>query len=722
MVRKSLQITSDLVHLPKQDGSTNEVGLDIHPIPSSNSLLVTVTPPKAPTKSMKHVPCDIVLVIDVSGSMNSDAPAPVANPSEQERNGLTVLDLTKHAARTILETLDENDRLGLVTFSTEAKVVQQLLPMTKKNKTATLTKINSLKVESMTNLWHGILEGIKLFEDDERDNSVASIMILTDGLPNHMCPPQGYIPKLRNYKLPGSINTFGFGYSIRSGLLKSIAEIGNGNYAFIPDAGMIGTVFIHAIANLQSTYATTATLKIKSPSRLEIAEAVGDYVGKQTSTSDGSYSDIHHTLNISIGNLQYGQSRDIFLTYKDATETSTIEAYLDYSPLDSPRNSMHISSKLLNEGSLHMEMEIYHEYRSHICNFLSSLAPLNNKNGEHEPMGVAQLPPKREELRALIDKFKRLNPRDELNISLGEDLYGTEPCGQISLAISTDAFYGRWGKHYLLSLHNAYAKQICNSFKDSGPLQFGKDSPLFISCRDRLDQAFDSLPPPKPSAVVKDEHGTVVKRRVNMSSYHNRSNPCFAGSCGVKLESGKTIPVADVRPGISVWTPAGSRKVVEVVATNVEGEDMCIIGNTLIVTNWHPIRFNSQWVFPAQIALKKTRYFGSIYSLLLGKDNCVDAHSLEVGGFLAVTLGHGMTDMESGDVRSHTFLGDYDKVLGSIRKLPQLRDGIRESMGMDRRIRTGLVCEFLGGLIEDDGLNTSDMGLFPVRQLLCMKA
>lgn len=53
------------------------------------------------------------------------------------------------------------------------------------------------------------------------------------------CPPQGYVPKLRTYEFRASIHTFGFGYSIRSGLLKSIAEVGEGNYAFIPDAGMI---------------------------------------------------------------------------------------------------------------------------------------------------------------------------------------------------------------------------------------------------------------------------------------------------------------------------------------------------------------------------------------------------------------------------------------------------------------------------------------------------
>lgn len=112
------------------------------------------------------------------------------------------------------------------------------------NKTKAKKNITGMKVINSTNLWHGILSGIQLFKDDTSLNSgrVPAIMVLTDGQPNHMCPPQGYVPKLRAMgQLPATIHTFGFGYDIRSGLLKSIAEVSGGNYSFIPDAGMIGT-------------------------------------------------------------------------------------------------------------------------------------------------------------------------------------------------------------------------------------------------------------------------------------------------------------------------------------------------------------------------------------------------------------------------------------------------------------------------------------------------
>ncbi|KAL1953819.1 hypothetical protein VTO42DRAFT_2146 [Malbranchea cinnamomea] len=65
-------------------------------------------------------------------------------------------------------------------------------------------------------------------------------------MPNFMCPGQGYVPKLSSKFGSWSqtakmsiINTFGFGYFIRSGLLRGISELTNANFAFIPDSGML---------------------------------------------------------------------------------------------------------------------------------------------------------------------------------------------------------------------------------------------------------------------------------------------------------------------------------------------------------------------------------------------------------------------------------------------------------------------------------------------------
>lgn len=114
------------------DATTNDRLADprvnIHLIASGDGVIVSVVPAEKPPQSISasgHVPVDIVLVIDVSGSMGSEAPAPAEagdTSGVREDFGLSVLDLTKHAARTIMETLNEEDRLAIVTFSNGATV------------------------------------------------------------------------------------------------------------------------------------------------------------------------------------------------------------------------------------------------------------------------------------------------------------------------------------------------------------------------------------------------------------------------------------------------------------------------------------------------------------------------------------------------------------------------------------------------------------------------
>lgn len=104
-----------------EENLTQEPILSIYSIPNRDSMIVSIQPPLKPENDVPHVPCDIVLVIDISGSMNSAAPIPTGERGGED-TGLSILDLTKHAAKTIIETLNEKDRLAVVTFCTEVNV------------------------------------------------------------------------------------------------------------------------------------------------------------------------------------------------------------------------------------------------------------------------------------------------------------------------------------------------------------------------------------------------------------------------------------------------------------------------------------------------------------------------------------------------------------------------------------------------------------------------
>jgi Mg-chelatase subunit ChlD len=680
------------------------LSLEIHPLKESG-IVISVTPPKAPSWGIKHIPCDIVLVIDISGSMQSPAPVPPTDDSQPEAEArLSVLDLVKHAARTIVETLDDTDRLGIVTYGDEAELVQPLVWMDKKNKQGTVSRIEKLHVKGLTNMWHGIKEGIRVFKDATVSSNVAAMMVLTDGMPNHMCPSKGYVPKLRTYgQLPASIHTFGFGYTIRSGLLKSIAEVGDGNYAFIPDSGMIGTVFVHAVANLQNTFATKASLEVVAPDGMQLSEACGGTVSPM-----GRINDEHRSWNsgetvISLGNLQYGQSRDIYLQYTNvdkARGVHGIQARLTYTEQEAGNASIEprkvTASRSITDFTCKPDSwAIYHRTRASICHLLSTLFPIRAHDSEHVALADKALNHPKTALEKLIEECKALNLQDELNQSLLSDLCGPDPHGQISLALSKGEYWRRWGKHYLLSLWDAHSKQFCNTFKDPGPLMYGRNAPLFIKCRDELDAAFDNLPAPKPTRPPGTRGGwmgtpgpagagagSYVAPRMNR--WNRASNPCFAGTCFVEMGGGKAVRLDAVRRGMRLWTLAGPRAVAEIVKTEVQEAEMCVLGDCL-VTPWHPVRDKAGgWMFPCDVAEKKTRYNGAIYSIMLQRDADELAHTVKVDGVVAVTLGHGVLAKSKKDARAHDFFGSYDEVQKSLERLPMDSNGVRFSSGVTK--------------------------------------
>ncbi|KAL2402443.1 hypothetical protein ABEF95_001199 [Exophiala dermatitidis] len=113
---------------PRSNVGQEKTSIQLHPLAKEDAFIVCVRPPLVPA-TLERAPCDIVLVIDVSSSMTATAPLPmVQDIDERESTGLSILDLAKHAARTVLERLDEKDRLGIVAFFRDAKIGIFLFP------------------------------------------------------------------------------------------------------------------------------------------------------------------------------------------------------------------------------------------------------------------------------------------------------------------------------------------------------------------------------------------------------------------------------------------------------------------------------------------------------------------------------------------------------------------------------------------------------------------
>lgn len=584
--------------------------------------------------------------------------------------------------------------------------------MTPQAKAKTMKKIEALYEESATNLWAGIRTGWSLFEESKAVDNVQGMFVLTDGMPNHMCPKQGYAAKLqemlektaKNRLCLPTIHTFGFGYEMRSELMTTIAEVGNGSYAFIPDAGMIGTVFVHAVANLYCTFGICAVLELACVDRSN-SRPVALRGPANLGTKSGQ-----NNLLLRLGNLQFGQSRDVWIQSEQLPPDFEMSAQLTYCLPNEDEQVCRTSLGRFHMAEAPQEWIEYHRYRAELCDFLSSLFPYK-KNGERTECKTRSLPEEvGARLESLIKDITSCRNKGPGVQSLIAELVGEEPAGQISLALRStkeENFWRKWGRHYLPSLMHAHQRQLCNTFKDPGPLLYGQNSPLFVQCRDELDNAFDNLPAPKPSippAMVTsyDPHGNVVMmpgqphRLIPMSRWNSSSNPCFAGNCKVRLGDGKQVAVKTLRKGMLVWTPAGNSRILAVVRTRAQGREqsVCRVGD-LLVTPWHPIKYEGRWRFPVEVADAALAFTGSVYSVMLTASGNPDAHAIEVGGQVCVTLGHGIV-RGGEDVRSHAFFGNHSTVMRSLSRLAVDQNGHIRCVGLQRRSKDGLACGFLG--------------------------
>ena len=269
-------------------------------------LVRVLAPPLDNTLPHHRAPIDIVNVLDVSGSMAGK------------------LILLKRAVNFIIQNLGPSDRLSIVTFSSSARRILPLRTMSGSGREDAISVVNSLSATGGTNIVAGLRKGVRVLEERRQHNSVASIILLSDGCDTQSHSTHNrleYLKLLPTLIFPSNnasgeesrqptfpIHTFGFGLDHDSAAMHAISDVSGGTFSFIESIDILQDAFARCIGGLTSIVARDVQLKVRSASP-----------GVQIlSTPSGRHKnkifDQGHQATIDIGDL-YAEEEKEFLVF-----------------------------------------------------------------------------------------------------------------------------------------------------------------------------------------------------------------------------------------------------------------------------------------------------------------------------------------------------------------------------------------------------------------------
>jgi len=644
-------------------------------------MCVTVQPPPEGERQ----PSDIICVIDNSGSMGMEATI-VGAGGAAESHGLSLLDVAKHGVRTIVHTLTGKDRLGIVSFNHNSRVLLPMTDMTKEGQEKAGEALDNLVSGGGTNIWDGLSAGLELLAPAAKEpGHFGHVMLLTDG---ESTMRETIIPNLFSYKdqhegLPGTVNTFGFGYNLDSQLLVGLANAGSGTYSFIPDAGFVGTAFVNMTSNLLATMGKDVYMTLDKPEAgAEIAEPLV-HAG-WTVEDKGEY------LRVGLGNLQYGQSKDVVVpvTLASAEAASELGAGLEFEDINRQKVTVEFTPGKIASAADGEEAALAVEEQWCRCRFVEAL---------QQGMGAAVTKSSSDvtnaqRLVAMAGAAIKASPaagRKRVQ-ELLEDVLG-----QSTMALSEDTYFVKWGCHYLPSVMFAHKLQICNNFKDPGVQGYG--GPLFERLREEADDIFCKMPAPKPTARCYASYstpsygggGSAPAAPVSMAAYNNPYAGCVDGASHATMADGSVRQVAELAKGDRVAGPGGAAAEVVALACAPcpDGRARLVeLQGGLRLTPFHPVLVEGEWRFPIDIGEAEEYPCEAVYSFVLE-----GAPAMCVGGVPCIALGHGIED----GAAKHPFFSSR-RAVEELAALPGYAAG-RVELGPGSALRdpeTGLVCGF----------------------------
>jgi len=280
------------------------------------------------TKSIdsKDIPdCNIVFLIDVSGSMKTENKLP----------------LIQKSMAMLVDSFDKKDRISIVTY---ASGVNTVLDGCKGDADRKIIRaFENLSAGGSTNGGDGIQRAYEIAEKNYIKNGVNRVIICSDGDFNVGLTSQSELENLISREKESGIflSTLGFGMGNYSDTtMETLADKGNGNYAYIDDLTEAKKVLIDEMTKTFVTVAKDVKLQVEfNPEVVSRYRLIG-YENRSLSamdfrddTKDGGELGAGHQVTVLYEIVTSEAEDEITLKYQDDKKITKASKYDEYATL-----------------------------------------------------------------------------------------------------------------------------------------------------------------------------------------------------------------------------------------------------------------------------------------------------------------------------------------------------------------------------------------------------
>ncbi len=209
----------------------------------------------------RRLPCNLVFLIDVSGSM-------------QDANKLP---LVKQGLAMLVQRLSEKDRVAMVVYAGASGLALPSTPVSQKQ--VILDVIEHLEAGGSTNGGEGIQLAYKIAGENFDKEGVNRVILATDGDFNVGVTTQNDLVKLVEEKAKSGVflSVLGFGMgNLKDSTLEKLADKGNGNYAYIDTFAEAKKVLVDQMAGTLVTIAKDVKIQIEfNPAQVASYRLIG---------------------------------------------------------------------------------------------------------------------------------------------------------------------------------------------------------------------------------------------------------------------------------------------------------------------------------------------------------------------------------------------------------------------------------------------------------------